>query len=180
MPIKVIGILLYKCMNRKKRSPIWKIDRDKLTKIVRESETFSKILSYFDLINKGGNVKTLKARLDQESINYFHIKQGRASNKGRRLPNAGKFPLERVLVEGSTYSRCNLKMRLLSEGLIEYKCYICGISEWLGEKLSLQLDHINGVSNDNRRENLRLLCPNCHSQTPTFTGRHIRKNYIND
>lgn len=57
---------------------------------------------------------------------------------------------------------------------MEYKCAICGISEWLGNPLSLQLDHINGISNDHRLENLRLVCPNCHSQTETFAGRNVK------
>ena len=62
-------------------------------------------------------------------------------------------------------------MGLYKSGWKEYKCEICGISEWQGKELSLQLDHINGINNDNRIENLRLLCPNCHSQTETFSGR---------
>lgn len=82
------------------------------------------------------------------------------------------------MVEGSNYSRYQLKRRLVQEGLLEYRCYGDGCklsSEWLGKKLSLQLDHINGRGNDNRIENLRFLCPNCHSQTPTFAGRNLRK-----
>ena len=65
-----------------------------------------------------------------------------------------------------------MKARLIKEGYIEYKCAICGIKDWLGQPLSLQLDHINGINDDHRLENLRLLCPNCHSQTDTYAGKN--------
>ena len=69
-----------------------------------------------------------------------------------------------------------LKTRLIREGYLEYKCNECGINEWNGNRLGLELDHISGVRSDNSLENLRLLCPNCHSQTHTFRGRNIPKS----
>ena len=63
-----------------------------------------------------------------------------------------------------------LKQKLLKENLIENKCAICGINEWLGQPIVLQLHHINGDNTDNRIENLQLLCPNCHSQTDNYCG----------
>jgi hypothetical protein len=65
-----------------------------------------------------------------------------------------------------------LKQRLLAEGLKENRCECCGIQSWLGEPLSMALHHINGDGLDNRLENLALLCPNCHAQTPNFSGRN--------
>jgi hypothetical protein len=56
--------------------------------------------------------------------------------------------------------------------LLEFSCSECGLDSWLGKSLVLELDHINGIRSDNRLENLRLLCPNCHSQTETFRGRN--------
>lgn len=83
------------------------------------------------------------------------------------------IPLSNILVEDSTYTTIwRLKRRLLRAGILEYRCYVCGLTEWNGQPLSLQLDHINGVHLDHRIENLRLLCPNCHSQTETFAGKN--------
>jgi 5-methylcytosine-specific restriction endonuclease McrA len=76
-----------------------------------------------------------------------------------------------ILVKNSTYTTIwRLKRRLLREGILQYKCYLCGLTEWNGKPITLQLDHINGMHLDHRIENLRLLCPNCHSQTATFAG----------
>lgn len=83
-----------------------------------------------------------------------------------------KRPLEEVLTKDSTYSRASIKARLVSELGWEYKCSdpMCPNPSptWKGKKLIIQLDHINGCPTDNRVENLRFLCPNCHSQTETF------------
>lgn len=104
---------------------------------------------------------------------------GLSSNKGRKLSTQSGQPLEEILVENSTYTnRWRLKIRLLRANLIDNICYKCGLEpKWNGEPLSLQIDHINGKSNDNRLCNLRMLCPNCHSQTPNFAGRN--KHYAN-
>ena len=86
------------------------------------------------------------------------------------------MPLEKVMVENSDYHRGSLKRRLLQEGMIEEQCGICGLNPvWNGRRLVLILDHANGISNDNRPINLRLLCPNCNSQTDTFAGKNADK-----
>jgi 5-methylcytosine-specific restriction endonuclease McrA len=69
-------------------------------------------------------------------------------------------------------TRAAVRKAILKENLIEYKCNICKIDSWNGEKLSLHLDHINGKNGDHKLENLRWLCPNCHSQTSTYTGKN--------
>jgi len=69
-------------------------------------------------------------------------------------------------------SRCSVRKEIIKNGLIEYKCSICGINEWNNMSISLHLDHINGINGDHRIENLRFLCPNCHSQTTTYAGRN--------
>jgi len=83
-----------------------------------------------------------------------------------------KIPLSKILVESSTYSRSNLKQRLYEEGLKEPVCEMCGQDEvWHGRHMSIVLDHENGVRNDNRLENLRMVCPNCAATLDTHCGR---------
>lgn len=71
--------------------------------------------------------------------------------------------------------RHHVRRRLMDEGVLRDECYECGVTHWCGQKLTLHLDHINGRRYDNRLENLRMLCPNCHSQTDTFGWRNARK-----
>lgn len=101
--------------------------------------------------------------------------------KNLNIPsNWKKYSMNEILVEDSKYkSRKTLKDRILRSGLKEYKCDVCGNDgRWNGSDLSLQLEHRNGVNNDNRIENLCFLCPNCHSQTKTFAGRNIKREKI--
>lgn len=70
-----------------------------------------------------------------------------------------------------SYATGHVKQRLLEEGVLKYECEMCKIDSWRGEKLSLELDHIDGNPHNHVLSNLRLLCPNCHSQTPTFRNR---------
>lgn len=84
-------------------------------------------------------------------------------------------PLEEVFTENSTYTRSHLASRILKHKLKEPICSECGVGqEWNGKPLTLQVDHINGVSDDHRLDNLRFLCPNCHSQTETFAGGNVK------
>ncbi|HET6893819.1 MAG TPA: HNH endonuclease [Candidatus Baltobacteraceae bacterium] len=73
-------------------------------------------------------------------------------------------------------NRHHLKVRLLRAGLLKNECSQCGLTEWRGAPLSMHIDHINGSKHDHRLENLRMLCPNCHSQTETYGGRNAKRN----
>ena len=88
----------------------------------------------------------------------------------------GKFPLEEILSgKFPGYSSHKLRLRLISSGLKKEHCEICGTgNQWNGKSLSLQLDHIDGNPRNHLLENLRILCPNCHSQTETFGSRNIK------
>lgn len=85
-----------------------------------------------------------------------------------------RIPLSKVLVKDKLYQSYRLQKRLVSEGLKEHKCECCGLTEWLGKPIKLELHHINGDHTDNRLENLQLLCPNCHSYTDNYRGKNIK------
>ena len=87
---------------------------------------------------------------------------------------------EEIFIENSSVQRPIVRKKIIDENLLEYKCACCGISTWQGKDLSLELDHINGINNDHRLENLRFLCPNCHSQTETYGSKNLNKTFIND
>lgn len=84
-----------------------------------------------------------------------------------------RWPIDRVLREAKHPN--HVKMRLLADGVLRNQCSECGLIDWRGKPLSIQIDHINGDNKDNRLENLRMLCPNCHSQTETFGARNKKR-----
>jgi hypothetical protein len=147
-----------------------------LIKAVKESVTVAQVLRALNLVPAGGNYHSLKLHIERLGLETNHF-LGQGHNKGKTLPSPpGTIPLSKILVEHSTYtSNDRLKIRLVREGLLEYRCSEqgCEISEWKGAPLSLHLDHKNGNRRDNRLDNLRFLCPNCHSQTPTYCGKNI-------
>lgn len=144
---------------------------------VKNSSSFGQILSKFGLKNKGGNNRTLKRRLVEEEIDFSHIKLGVGANKGRKFGSkkSKEQVIEEFFIKDANCSRCSIKFYSRKFDLIPYKCECGNEGEWRGKPLSLQIDHINGVNNDNRLENLRFLCPNCHSQTETFAGKSLKK-----
>jgi 5-methylcytosine-specific restriction endonuclease McrA len=97
----------------------------------------------------------------------------KAVQRGAVVPRPRAMPLETLLVDDRPQTnRSHLKTRLLKEGVKENRCEVCGLTEWLGRPLNMQLHHINGDGRDNRLKNLELLCPNCHAQTDTYGGRN--------
>ena len=155
-------------------SVIGTMSREDLLSLIDKSSSRREILEKMELRAAGGNYNSLNRRLLAEGVDLSHFDL-------KRTPGVcqSKIPLDRILVEGSHYCRGNLKQRLISGGFLEKWCAQCGQGpEWDGKPLVLVLDHINGVWNDNRLENLRLLCPNCNSQTSTFCGKNSRQKKV--
>lgn len=162
------------------KSPIWMVDLEKFKEIVVSSNSLAEIIRKLGL-KASGNYKTLKSRIKKDNVDISHIKLGLESNKGRIFSSSSKTPLNEIFCINSSYlgGGKGLKKFAFKHNLLKNKCYICGLGpEWQGIKLSLQIDHINGIHNDNHIENLRILCPNCHSQTETFSGKNQRKLVI--
>ncbi len=134
---------------------------------------YSETLRHLGMRPAGGNHKLLRHWVDDVwRISTSHFDPAAARLAGLTREAA---PLEEVMVEGSSHSRRNLKRRLFSEGLKQRRCEMCGQDEnWRGGQLALILDHINGVPDDHRFENLRILCPNCAATLDTHCGRKNR------
>ena len=98
-----------------------------------------------------------------------------ARGRGDVRARAAAMPIEELLVpDRPITNRSHLKQRLLAEGLKRNICERCGLTEWQGEPLSMQLHHVNGNGKDNRLDNISFLCPNCHAQTGNWGGRNLR------
>lgn len=97
-----------------------------------------------------------------------------AVHRGDIKPRHFGMPIGQLLSDPRR-NRKHIKARLMKAGIFANSCQACGLAEWQGRALSMHLDHINGIKDDNRLENLRMLCPNCHSQTPTYGGRNVKR-----
>lgn len=148
-------------------SKVYLVSDEEFQKIISESYSYSEVLRKLGLGTRGGSsTDTLKRRIKELNCSIEHFDRAKSGVYK-------KYSIEEILVENSTYvNMSRLKQRLVKEGLLEYRCAICGIDKWLDKPLSLQLDHINGKNNDHRLSNLRFLCPNCHSQTDTYAGKN--------
>ena len=149
---------------------------DQLIFAVKSFNSISGVLSQLSLKAAGGNYKTIENAVKRLQLSTSHwTGQGHLRGKSHNWAPIRAF--QDILVEDSDYtSTFKLKHRLIKASLLPlYECSVCHVSSWQGNNLALQLDHINGKNNDHRLENLRLLCPNCHSQTDTFAGKNKRK-----
>lgn len=163
--------------NKRRNSVIWSLSKEDLQKLLDESSSYQEVLKKLGFTCFSSHC-ILKRRMKEENLSSEKIDLNRAEQK-RKVREIHKLDLKDILTENSDYSRHSLKTRLLKETDLKYECVECGNNgEWNGKKIALQLDHINGIRNDHRIENLRLLCPNCHSQTDTHSGRNWKRKRI--
>lgn len=146
--------------------------------IVASSLSYREVLMKCGISGHGGSHTKAKQRIQELGLSTTHFKRLGQRNLGC-WSTQNIIPLEEILVENSQYqNRARLKIRLLRDGLLIYRCYICGITEWNGQELPLILDHINGVNDDNRICNLRLVCSNCDSQLPTYKSKNRKAGRV--
>ena len=154
-------------------SKVYKLNNKEFEDLIKSSFSSSECLRKLKLSTEGSaSRRALNKRIKELVLDTSHFKVGGYSTSNKN----SNYTLEKILVQNSSYSSTSsLKIKLLKENLLSYECNICQLKEWNSKPISLQLDHVNGVNNDNRIENLRLLCPNCHSQTETYAGRNKAK-----
>lgn len=150
----------------------YKHTKEELEEAVKKSLAIAGVCRELNMKPCGGNYKTLHAKFKEWEIDTSHF-TGAAWNQGSSFTPFGKtYALVDALVENSPYkSSTSLKRRLFKEGIKTKQCEKCGITKWNDEEITLELEHINGINTDNRIENLKILCPNCHSQTSTFRNK---------
>ena len=162
-------------MGKGKTSIIWEIPKGEFQRLVDESSFVVDILEKLGLPKYNGNHKTFYARVEEDNISLDKFIENHRRDRKKLMKNLNqkvRILDEDFFVKGVHRNNRDIKARLLKSGE-EYRCADCGNEGFHNNKsLSLQIDHINGDRDDNRRENLQLLCPNCHSQTDTFSGKN--------
>ena len=158
-----------------------KYNKEYFESIVRKSINISDVARNLKLNPFCGNRNTIKKYIKLYNIDISHFTI--THNTNGIINNLLQYrKLSEILIKNSNFSTSHLKERLYDEGLKERKCEKCGQDEnWHGEHISLILDHINGMNDDLRIENLRILCPNCNATLPTHGGKnvkHVKKEKI--
>ena len=148
--------------------------REEIESAAAKSSSIAGMCRLLKLVPSGGNYRIIHNAIEKYKIDTSHF-TGQGWNINLKFkPFEGK-KIEEILVENSTYQSYKLKKRLIAEGIKKPMCESCRESEWLEQPIPLELHHINGNNSDNRLENLRLLCPNCHALTDSYRGKNKRK-----
>ncbi|MCW2678824.1 MAG: hypothetical protein JWM62_225 [Frankiales bacterium] len=147
------------------------IAASRLVEAVARSDSWAKAARRLGVPGNAGE-RRIKGLALEAGLDTAHF-LGQGWNRGVRLGGREAEPLRTLLVRGRYVGTSRLRHRLLREQVLEACCAACGRDTWEGAPIPLELDHLNGDRTDNRLENLRLLCPNCHARTDTYRGRNI-------
>lgn len=159
------------------KSILYDFTPSELQELLDTSNSYSDLLRTIGLNPKGGNPETLKRIIQEYQLDETKLNENRKKlfSKNSVFPKIkNKKPMEDILSNKYEFhSSSHLLKRLVNEGYKEYRCEECGINSWMGKDITLQLEHIDGNHSNNNLNNLKILCPNCHSQTSTFAGRNV-------
>lgn len=152
---------------------------EELIAAVKISKSYRSVIKLLGLVPAGGNYVQVQWTIKRLNLRTDHF-TGKGWNKGLRYGLNGTPPVEQHLVIDSRIQSHKLKRKLFDKGLKTPKCEICGWAQVSSDgRIPVELDHINGKHNDNRIENLRILCPNCHSLQPTHRGKNKKVKLVN-
>lgn len=150
--------------------------KEQLKLIIKNCNSYRNLLWKLEMNYSGGNYMKLRKSIKKWNIDISHFLT--RAEIVKKAQDKRKLLLEEILIENSSYTGTNnIKEKLYKAGLKKRECEECGQGEiWREKKISLHLEHINGIHNDHRIENLKILCPNCHATTDTYAGKN-RKSY---
>lgn len=144
--------------------------KEELELMISNSNSYSEFIEKIGYSKSGNVYRQTKKFLDRMGIKYEFSKKTWSSKP---------IEIDKVFTIDSNFNGKSLKRKIIRYELVPYICEKCSNNgRWLDNKLSLHLDHINGNNRDNRLENLRFLCPNCHSQTDTYSGKNLKNRYV--
>jgi hypothetical protein len=144
-----------------------------LVDAVANSTSYAGVLRSLNLKPTGGNYSQIKKYIKEYRLEINHF-TGQAHNAGKVRPEFWT-DVTKKLTKDSNWNTNQLRKQLIRAGIFNHQCNMCKNTEWLGSPIPLELDHIDGDRTNNLLENLRVLCPNCHSLTPTYRGKNITK-----
>lgn len=169
-----------------KRSIIYNYNVNEIKSFIDTSSSIQEVLQKigFKSLNGSGCRQIFFNYIKEYNLSIDDLRERTKEKRRKQLKKQhtlSEASFEECFCKNSKIARQSVKKKIIKNHLLQYKCDICGNDgTWNNLPLSLQLDHINGNNNDNRLENLRFLCPNCHSQTDTFSGKHNKKDDANN
>jgi 5-methylcytosine-specific restriction endonuclease McrA len=143
---------------------------EELKLVVSESNSLRAVLLRLNMAPAGSNYTILKTRIRANNISTDHF--GTLNTTTNWKPAK---PFHTYLTANSSMQSNKVRVGLLKHKYKDHRCERCCLATWLDQPIPLEVDHINGVSTDNRLSNLRLLCPNCHALTPTYRGKNKKR-----